>query len=149
METMTAKTELELSAVVETLLHRLEHSAPEGAAVLALYGDLGAGKTALTKMMATTLGASEPVTSPTFVIMKEYEVTHEQFDYLVHIDAYRLDTSDELRVLNIDHVLATGRTLVIIEWADKVQALLPAHTVHARMEIVAGDERQITISYGE
>lgn len=150
MEIMTAKTELELAAVVETLLHRLEQCATECAAVLALYGDLGAGKTAITKMMAGTLGAGEPVTSPTFVIMKEYNVRHGAFDSLVHIDAYRLDTEAELQTLHIDHVLDTPRTLVVIEWADKVESLLPPHTVRARLDADAvTEERTITITYGD
>lgn len=67
-----------------------------GATVVGLSGDLGAGKTAFTKCIAKSLGVEDTVTSPTFVIEKIYELQNQKFTHLIHIDAYRLDKSDEL-----------------------------------------------------
>jgi len=76
------------------------------------------------------LGIPDTVTSPTFVIMKSYHTEDEVFDTLVHIDAYRIEGSDEMRPLRFADILATASTLVCIEWAERIEDLLPAHTIH-------------------
>lgn len=102
----------------------------ERAAVLALSGDLGAGKTTFTQYLAKELGVNETVTSPTFVIMKKYPLPNDtQFKYLVHIDAYRLESPEELLVLNLNTELHDKGNLVVIEWAEKVAALLPPYAI--------------------
>jgi tRNA threonylcarbamoyladenosine biosynthesis protein TsaE len=105
------------------------------ATVIALHGDLGAGKTTFVQALAAHLGVRESITSPTFVIQKDYHVEGE-WDHLVHIDAYRLDDPAELARLGFGELCATPRTLICIEWAERVTELLPADTVHLSFTLV-------------
>lgn len=147
MEKLEITEEKELSALASKLLELLAEKKPEeSAAVLALHGDLGAGKTSFVKALASVLGVTEVVTSPTFVIMKLYEAENTgTFERLAHIDAYRIEDIDEMRVLRFEEVLAEKDTIICIEWAEKIEELLPAHTVHMNMEI-KGESRVVTIS---
>lgn len=112
------------------------------ACVLALHGDLGAGKTTFVQTLARYLGVDDTVTSPTFVIMKSYHTTHELFTQLVHIDAYRIDDIDEMRPLRFREILAAPESLVCIEWAERIETLLPEHTIHLTF---SGNEETRTI----
>lgn len=105
------------------------------AVVLALYGDLGAGKTTFTQAIGEILGVSEDITSPTFVIMKRYPTTHEVFRNLIHVDAYRLHDTEELTVLGFEDWLHEDHTLMVIEWADKVGSLLPESAVKLKFTL--------------
>jgi len=92
--------------------------------VLALCGDLGAGKTHFVKGLASGLGTSTPVTSPTFTLIHEYPGGRLP---LYHFDFYRLDDEDEALKIGLDEYL-DGDGVCVIEWADKFPALLPPHT---------------------
>ena len=97
------------------------------AMVVALTGDLGVGKTAFTKELAKILGVSHEVTSPTFVIMKSYPIsTHPFFKTLTHIDAYRIESEDEIRVLGFAELLKDPTQLICIEWPEKIQNNIPS-----------------------
>lgn len=112
--------------------------------VIALHGDLGAGKTTLTQGIAAGLGIDRRVTSPTFTIANEYELTNGW--RLVHIDSYRLD-SGEAETIGLDDILDDERAIVIIEWAERVAAWLPEERIE--IEMVAGDDgdkREIVIT---
>jgi len=114
------------SAVQEVLSEVMKMSPQNHATVLALNGDLGAGKTTFTQYLAEELEVNETVTSPTFVIMKKYQLSGDgRFKYLVHIDAYRLETPEELKVLNFEAEVQEAGNLIVVEWADKVTNLLP------------------------
>ena len=117
-------------AVKDVLAMVRDSGQGERAAVLALSGDLGAGKTTFTQYLARELGVGEIITSPTFVIMKKYPLPNDaQFKHLVHIDAYRLESPEELLVLNLNTELHDKGNLVVIEWAEKVASLLPPYAV--------------------
>jgi len=107
--------------------------------VLALVGDLGAGKTQWVKGLAAGLGSDAPVTSPTFTLIQEY--ADGQLP-LYHIDCYRLEAPQELLGIGLDEYL-DGRGVLVIEWADKFPELMPAGTRWVRFEIGEGDERKI------
>jgi tRNA threonylcarbamoyl adenosine modification protein YjeE len=115
---------IEDTAVIaqEILRYLVDTPAKNMATVLALSGDLGAGKTAFTKLLAQHLGISETVVSPTFVIAKFYDIAEETFVWkrLVHIDAYRLETWNELQTLKLDEVFGNPENLVAIEWPEQV-----------------------------
>jgi tRNA threonylcarbamoyladenosine biosynthesis protein TsaE len=150
MERREITAESELRDVAESVMQRASTQKDANAAsVVALYGDLGAGKTAMVKALALELGIVEDVTSPTFVILKNYLVpqdaqTAKPFARLAHIDAYRIEDKDELRPLHFSNLLEQKDTIVCIEWADRIEELLPPHTVRVRLEIVQ-EKRSITI----
>ncbi len=115
------------------------------ATVLGLSGDLGAGKTAFTKLLAEHLGVTEHVTSPTFVIQKNYATTDTRFTTLVHIDAYRLASGQELAPLRWQETCATPNTLIIIEWPEQVRDALPDDTITLSFAVTGDTERTITL----
>jgi tRNA threonylcarbamoyladenosine biosynthesis protein TsaE len=118
--------------------------AREAAVVVALSGDLGAGKTTFIQQLAQILGVVESVTSPTFVIMKSYETIDSAFESLVHMDAYRIEDDSELAPLNFSEVLTQSKTLVCIEWAERISASLPAHTIKMDLESLPHGKHQLT-----
>lgn len=116
------------------------------ASVITLHGDLGAGKTAFTKELASLLGISDTVTSPTFVIMKSYAISeHSHFKTLIHIDAYRIESDDEMRVLGFADILKDPSHIVCIEWPEKINALIPKDAYPISLSL-HGTTR--TITYG-
>ncbi len=96
--------------------------------VVGLSGNLGAGKTAFTKCIAKSLGVEETVTSPTFVIEKIYELENQKFSHLIHIDAYRLESGEELLNLGWQRIISDPKNLILIEWPEKVSSVMPEHT---------------------
>lgn len=115
-----------------------------GATVVTLSGELGAGKTTFVQEIAKSLGVTESITSPTFVIEKVYEVEGSAFRRLVHIDAYRLKSEHELEVLGWKEIISEKRNLVLIEWPERVPGLMPERAVRLHFDI-AGEGRIITI----
>ncbi len=107
--------------------------------VLALVGDLGAGKTQWVKGLAAGLGSTAPVTSPTFTLIHEYGGGRLP---LTHIDCYRLESAAELLAAGLDDYL-DGRGVLAIEWADKFPELMPASARWVRFTIGEGEEREI------
>ena len=134
--------ESETAAVAQSLLSHIAPST-EQATIVALGGDLGAGKTTLTKEIARILGVSVEVTSPTFVLARWYDTTDDRWVRLVHIDAYRIESLVELEQMKWDMVCAQPQTLVIVEWPERIHDALPASTVSFHIEH-HGDERRIT-----
>lgn len=102
-------------------------STKEKAVVCGLYGNLGAGKTSFTQAVAKELGVSENITSPTFVIEKIYELENKKFTHLIHIDAYRLESSQELLSLGWEKIIDDKNNLILIEWPEKVADIMPEH----------------------
>lgn len=129
----------------------------ERATVLAFHGDLGSGKTTFIKELAKKLGVVETVTSPTFMLMKLYNlpVQHdkygeERFDVLrkfVHADVYRIEEIDEMRVLGFEKILAEKNSIICIEWAEKVSEMLPEDTIDITFTL-KGQQRSATITHG-
>ena len=120
----------ELPALVEEVLSILPRR-ESGAGVIALHGELGAGKTAFVQALGRALGVREHITSPTFVLMKSYNTPrHDFFNTLIHIDAYRIDDASEMTTLHFKELLQRPRTLVAIEWAERIEGLLPHDAVH-------------------
>lgn len=103
------------------------------ATVLALRGELGAGKTTFVQALCKRLGIEEPVVSPTYVLMKSYALEgptttfgeKRRFNRLVHIDAYRLESPEEFRTLRPQEFLDDPKALVVVEWPEKLGKQLP------------------------
>ncbi|MBP6860469.1 MAG: tRNA (adenosine(37)-N6)-threonylcarbamoyltransferase complex ATPase subunit type 1 TsaE [Candidatus Pacebacteria bacterium] len=134
-------------AAFEAFATEFAHSlAPKesGATLVTLSGELGAGKTAFVKAAARALGAPGEVTSPTFTLLKEYELQKDcPFVRLIHIDAYRLKSGVELAPLRLSEALQMRENLVMLEWPEQVADALPAADVALKIEIVE-DGRKIT-----
>lgn len=113
-----------------------------GGEVLALAGNLGAGKTTFTQGLAKALGVKASVTSPTFVLLKIYPTKHAKIKQLVHIDAYRLTNATDLEAVGWQDYLKPD-SLVVIEWADKVKEALPAKTRWLKFSLLPNESHQI------
>ena len=135
----------EINNLVKVVYDKLlEKKTENRASVLALHGDLGAGKTTFMQHFAKDLGVEEVVTSPTFVVMKKYELPTGDFKQLVHIDAYRIEELSEMGPLGFGGLLNDQDLIICIEWAENISDLLPEETVHINIEIV-GDDRLVKI----
>lgn len=110
--------------------------------VLALIGDLGAGKTVLTKGIAVGLDIDrDDVTSPTFVLMKQH---HGRLT-LFHFDAYRLGSADEILDIGAQEAF-DARGVSVVEWADRVTDALPPDRVDIHLEVAGETARRITLA---
>lgn len=115
------------------------------ATLVTLAGELGAGKTAFTKLVAHALGVEEVVNSPTFVLEKIYALPQNQpFKHLVHIDAYRLTGGEELQSIGFDEIMRDPENLVMLEWPERVHTRLPTPD-HSLIFIVHADQTRTLI----
>jgi len=121
------------------------------ATVVGLYGNLGAGKTSFTQGVALALGILDTINSPTFVIEKIYAIPEKEdaqtFSHLIHIDAYRLDKSEEMLRLGWGEIISNPLNLIIIEWPERIADIMPEH-IQVKFEHVSENERTVEIMYG-
>ncbi|MEK7552464.1 MAG: tRNA (adenosine(37)-N6)-threonylcarbamoyltransferase complex ATPase subunit type 1 TsaE [Patescibacteria group bacterium] len=125
-----------------------EYGNKAGALLVCLFGDLGAGKTALVKVCAEYFGIKEHVTSPTFVILKNYNLPPKNtltFKRMVHIDAYRLENAQELLNLGWDEILKEKSNIIFLEWPEKVSEILPSTSVKIYLNHLDETQREIEI----
>lgn len=125
----------------------LETVAPaEEATVLALQGDLGAGKTTFTQALASHLGVQSEITSPTFVIQKIYDLENQKFDRLIHIDAYRLEGKKEIESLGWNEIIADPTNVIVVEWPEKIEGVIPDTALRLSFKTVSETERDIELT---
>ncbi|MFA7216547.1 MAG: tRNA (adenosine(37)-N6)-threonylcarbamoyltransferase complex ATPase subunit type 1 TsaE [Candidatus Paceibacterota bacterium] len=115
------------------------------ATVVGLYGDLGAGKTSFTQGLAKYLGIKENVVSPTFVIEKIYHLENNIFKHLIHIDAYRIEKSQELLSLGFKKIISDPENLIVIEWPERISDIMPEH-IRIDLRHISENNREIEIS---
>ncbi|QSH39163.1 tRNA (adenosine(37)-N6)-threonylcarbamoyltransferase complex ATPase subunit type 1 TsaE [Candidatus Kaiserbacteria bacterium] len=115
-----------------------------GAYVVALHGDLGAGKTTFAQTLARTLGVTGEIVSPTFVIQKNYPLEDQAFSQLIHVDAYRLEEEREMEVLGWNDIIIDPSNLILVEWPEKIEGLLPQNTEHIYLEYINDTTRSIS-----
>jgi len=118
----------------------------EPGAVVALHGELGAGKTTLVRAMCGALGVRDldAVTSPTFAVLHEYDTPT---GVVVHADLYRLRNSAELEQLGWDELLS--RALVtFVEWPERAHGYLPGHAIHVWLAHISGDAERRMVRTG-
>jgi tRNA threonylcarbamoyl adenosine modification protein YjeE len=109
--------------------------------VIALEGDLGAGKTTLARGILRTLGVAEAVPSPTFTLVQEYAAAGLR---IAHCDLYRVESETELDELGLDDALSDG--VVLIEWPEHAPGRIPGDALNIRIEITGESERRMHLS---
>ena len=130
-------------AETEALGEKLARSLPEHGVVIAMYGELGAGKTAFVRGLARGLEVDGAVTSPTFTIVNELYGKRDLF----HFDMYRLGSADELFDIGWEDYLDRGGVCAV-EWSENVADALPENTVRVRIDRDGDTGRRITIEGG-
>lgn len=118
----------------------------QGGEVLCLIGDLGAGKTIFTKGLAVGLGIKNIITSPTFVLMKNYKVSNSKIKYFIHVDAYRLEGEDQFFGIGVEDYFNNAESITIIEWADRIKGVWPQHAIKIEFKIGKENKREIKIN---
>lgn len=130
--------------IAKDFLDTLEYG--KNATVVALQGDLGAGKTAFTQEVGKLLGITENMHSPTFVIEKIYEINFKNFKRLIHIDAYRLEREQELLHLGWQELIKEPENLIFIEWPENVSKIIPKNANTISFKFVDDKTREISFS---
>ena len=136
MERFISKSESETIGFGRDFAKRLR----EGSLV-ALYGDLGAGKTQFVKGVCDGFKVKEVVNSPTFTIVNEYHGTLPVF----HIDLYRMKNIQEIMDIGFDEYLESGG-ICLVEWAEKLEGIIPEERYDVKMAVVDDSTREITIA---
>lgn len=144
---MTSHSPEETKKIAEQCIDRLtSHPKNSGATVLGLYGDLGSGKTTFTQHLAVRLGVTENVVSPTFIIMKSYELKAKSWKVLYHIDAYRLEDAEGMEKLGWKEIIENPEHLVVVEWPQRIEKILPRDYTRINFTFVDDTTREITFS---
>ena len=118
----------------------------KNALVFALSGDLGAGKTNFIQGFVKGLGIKNRLTSPTFLIFRNYNLSGGKYKKFFHVDAYRIKKSKELDVLGLKNEIADPKNIIAIEWAEKIKKILPKNSVWLKFEHHRENERIINIA---
>lgn len=124
-------------------------------ATIGLIGELGAGKTTFVQGFSEGLGIKR-VISPTFILMRTYDVPlvaghTKRFENFYHIDLYRLEKNieDEVKNIGLLDIWEKPGNIVFIEWAEKIESLLPNDAYIMKFEIIGEEERKITVDKNE
>lgn len=125
--------------------------AGNGALVLALMGELGSGKTAFAQAFAEALGVKEKIKSPTFIIFRKSKIQNKEwqkkgFQNFYHFDVYRIHNEKEILNLGWEEIISNPGNIVLVEWADKIEKILPKNCVKIMFKHSSGDKREIVFS---
>lgn len=136
----------ELEKFTKQFLNNLKPN-ENSATLVWLEGDLGAGKTTFVQNVAKHLNINEKVNSPTFVISKRYKIpAHKNFKNLIHIDAYRLSTKNDLENIGFFKDMENSDNLIFLEWGSLVSKHLPKST-KVSMKYLNEEEREIKLDF--
>ena len=121
------------------------------AVVFALDGILGAGKTTFTQGFSKGLGVEEDITSPTFLILKEYDMHKHKlsggsFKNFYHVDCYRLKDEKDVNDIGLLEVFKNPENIVLVEWAGKIKKTLPKKYTKIKFHYISENKRKISIS---
>lgn len=119
----------------------------KGGEVIGLIGELGAGKTIFTKGIAAGLGIKKNITSPTFVLMKVYDIPASRFrvpsSKFIHIDAYRIKSPQDITAIGAEEYFNSSDAVTVIEWADNIKKSLPKKIRYVRLLNEKKEKRKI------
>ncbi len=139
-------TEKEIPEIAELIIkHIIKHRNKAGATLVALSGDLGAGKTTVTKQVAKLLGIKAPVISPTFVILKSYGLTKKDWKKFHHIDAYRLEKPKEASRIGWEALITDPGNVIFLEWPEQLGELLPKKHILVSLKHKDETKRELTL----
>ena len=141
---LETKKSADWSRVAVALRSILDDWKSDSATIVALWGDLGAGKTTLSQYLAKSYGIEDEVVSPTFVIMKMYDLKDSKFKKIVHIDAYRFENPDEASTIRLHELVADPKNLILIEWPELLGDRLPDRRIDVKIEH-DGEGRKVEI----
>lgn len=118
--------------------------------VVALYGDLGSGKTTFTRFLVEALNINVRVQSPTFVLLRKYSAvnagdTNQDINTVYHLDLYRLQNTSDLSELGLEELFEDKTALTIIEWPEIAQGLLPKETINIKFETLTDGTKRISL----
>jgi len=121
----------------------------KGACVIALYGELGSGKTTFVQGLAEGLGIKRRIISPTFIIVRSYKISIKykvlSIKYFYHIDLYRIENGKDVESLGIEEIVKDPRNIVVVEWAGKLRNFLPRTRIDIRFFYENRSKRRIEI----
>ena len=166
----SARTEKIASELARTLI---KAGAGDSVQVIALEGELGAGKTVFVRGFARGLGVKNKISSPTFVLMKKYPLEvrsqklearkkkpeprdpkkltklkdNEAKNYLCHIDCYRLRDEKDFRAFSLHDIIKNPENIVLIEWAERVRKVLPKKHIKVRIDHIGTNSRRISVNF--
>ncbi len=137
-QTLYSESEHQTEQIAEKLAHTLQ-----GTEMIAMFGGLGAGKTAFTRGLARGLGIDDGVSSPTFALVHEYEGRY----MLYHFDMYRIGSYDDLYSTGFFDY--QGQGVMIIEWSENIEPFLPEERINITIKRISDNEREIIIEGAE
>lgn len=129
----------QIKKIGEELIHTLV-----GGEILCFYGELGAGKTTFIQGMVTHFIPGKRVLSPTFIIVRHYNITYKKVRRFYHMDLYRI-TEKDVPLLGISELFGASDTILAIEWADRLGKFLPDKRIDITIEKSDTDTRNIEI----
>ncbi len=132
--------------IARTVAEKIRSTLPgTHATVIALRGDLGAGKTTFTQGFARALGIAQMPKSPTFLLAKQYAIPETSYS-LWHLDCYRMKSHADLVTIDLHRIFDAPNNIILVEWPENISDGLPKHHGEIHFEHTGGDTRSITIS---
>lgn len=142
------KSLLEMNELAAEVVAKLPKELGDKAHMIALEGDLGAGKTTFTQALARTLQISDNVTSPTFVLEKIYQIpftAEVPFTHLIHIDCYRFLTPNEVLQIGWSRIIAEPHNLILVEWPELIGEYLPNWAEKISFKFIDEQTREVKL----
>jgi tRNA threonylcarbamoyladenosine biosynthesis protein TsaE len=113
--------------------------------VLGLIGDLGGGKTTFLQGFAKGLKIKEKILSPTFILIRKFQIPNSKFQNFYHIDCYRISKPKEILDLGFKEIISNPKNIVAIEWAEKIKKFLPKGTLILKFDFLDQKKRKISL----
>ncbi len=114
--------------------------------IIALKGDLGAGKTTFMQGVAKGLGIKKKILSPTFSLMKKFKINSNPKSFLYHFDCYRFESEKEVLDLGFEEIISNLNNIIFIEWPEKIKGVLPKNIINIIFKNLSENIRELEIS---
>ena len=146
-EILTKNPEETRFAAGEFIREVLKEKGGNGAVLICLRGDLGAGKTTFVQGIGQALGVRETLNSPTFLIMKKCPLSGGYAGKcLYHFDTYRISAAEDIMDLGWEEIISGRHNIVVVEWPEKISSILPKRKIDIDFRHISENERRIIFS---